>query len=172
MTIRSERLAELFGLFPHEVPEDGDIELCAMIGRKRPRIMAWDLDELERLPEPDWILPGWVPHGLTVVYAMPKHGKSYWTISLSVCYAMGIEFFGKKLGGSGSVLYIAAEGGGKAVRNRIGRFAQKFGIDIAALGKRLKVVTWAGQRVEVNIAAARESPAGIEGPRRRAFAVF
>jgi hypothetical protein len=30
----------------------------------------------------------------------------------------------------------------------------------------------AGQRVEVNIAAARESPAGIEGPRRRAFAVF
>jgi hypothetical protein len=29
-----------------------------------------------------------------------------------------------------------------------------------------------GQRVEVNIAAARESPAGIEGPRRRAFAVF
>jgi hypothetical protein len=29
-----------------------------------------------------------------------------------------------------------------------------------------------GQRVEVNIAAAREFPAGIEDPRRRAFAVF
>jgi hypothetical protein len=142
MKIKKERLAELFGLLPHEVPENGDIAVCNMLGRKRPAVLAWDLDELERLPEPEWILPGWVPQGLTVVYAMPKHGKSYWTISLSVCYAMGVEFFGKKLGGSGRVLYIAAEGGGKAVRNRIGRFAEKLGIDMVELCNRLKVVTW------------------------------
>jgi hypothetical protein len=104
--------------------------------------MAWDLDELERLPDPKWILPGWVPQGVTVVYAMPKHGKSYWTISLSVCYATGADFFGRKLGGSGRVLYIAAEGGAKAIRNRIGRFAERLGIDMAALRKKLKVVTW------------------------------
>jgi NAD(P)-dependent dehydrogenase (short-subunit alcohol dehydrogenase family) len=30
----------------------------------------------------------------------------------------------------------------------------------------------AGQRVEVNIVAAREFPAGISGPRRRAFVAF
>src|SRR5580693_10074506 len=41
MKIRKERLAELFGLLPDEVPEDGDIAVCNMFGRKRPSVMAW-----------------------------------------------------------------------------------------------------------------------------------
>ena len=142
MKIKRERLADLFGVPVEWVDDPPDLKVLNMIGRRRPQAMAWDLSELEMQPDPEWILPGWVPQGLTVVYAMPKHGKSYWVLSLCVCYAMGLPFFGKELGASGRVLYIAAEGGGKSIWHRIARLAAKLEIDMGELRDRMKVVTW------------------------------
>ena len=149
--LSNERLAELFGVTVENVIQyDGDVGLLDLFGTKRPPMMAWSLDALRSKPEPQWILPGWVPEGLSVVYARPKHGKSYWVMSLCVCYALGLCFFGHEMTGPGNVLYVAAEGGGKAVWNRINRFVFKLAdCDpgrhvqmMADLHERLKVVTW------------------------------
>jgi hypothetical protein len=139
---RKKRIAGLFGLSVEQVPDDYDIEMLnSFHAKRRPQLLAYTLDELEAMEDPDFILPGWVPNGLTVVYAKPKGGKTFWVMTLSVCYAAGIPFFGMPLNGTGRVLYIASEGSGKATWRRIGRIAKSLGVDMAELRDRIKVVT-------------------------------
>jgi AAA domain len=138
---RKLRLAELFGVSVACVDDIYDIEWLATIATKRPGLLAYTLDDLERMKEPPFVLPEWVPAGLTVVYAKPKAGKTFWVLTLVICYAMGIPFFGQPVVGSGKVLYIAAEGSGKATWRRISRIAASLGVDMTKLRDRLHVVT-------------------------------
>lgn len=141
---RSQSIARLFKIPLKEVEILGDtvndFENLLIFGQ-RPSMLAYSLPELETLLDPQWIVEGWVPSGMTAVYAKPKGGKTFWVMTLAICYAMGIPFFNLKVVGSGKVLYIAAEGSGKANWRRIERIAKALGVDMDELRKRLFVVT-------------------------------
>jgi RecA-family ATPase len=107
---------------------------------KRSRFKGWKLSELGKRPDPVWILPNTVPAGLTVVYGQRKAGKSFWCIELVTCFATGKPFHGATLGKSGRVLYVAAEGGGKAIYNLIMVVASRRGIAPAELEPNLEIV--------------------------------
>jgi hypothetical protein len=142
LTAKKKRLAELFGVPLEYVPDDLDVGVVDMLAPRRPQMLAYTLDELERMDDPPWIMKGWVPNGLTVVYAKPKAGKTFWVMTLAICCAMGIPFFGRQLDGTGTVLYIAAEGSGKATWRRIARIAKSLGVDMGELRERMQVVAW------------------------------
>lgn len=137
----NQRLARLFDLPIGTVEEDNDPAWLAVIAPRRPAALAYTLDALERLQDPPWILAGWVPSGLTAIYSRPKGGKTFWVMTLAICYAMGIPFFDLPVAGSGKVLYIAAEGSGKANWRRIERIAKVMKVDMEKLRERLVVVT-------------------------------
>lgn len=109
-------------------------------GAKRSRFKGWKLSELAKRPEPVWILKGTIPAGLSVVYGLPKAGKSFWCIEVAACFAAGAPFHGAPLGKSGRVLYVAAEGGGKAIYNRIMSVARKRGIAETDLEPNFEIV--------------------------------
>lgn len=142
LSVKKKRIAELFGTPIENVPDDLDLSIVEMLAPRHPQMRAYTLDQLEAMEDPPWIMKGWVPNGLTVVYAKPKAGKTFWVMTLAICYAMGIPFFGRQLDGSGTVLYVAAEGSGKATWRRIARIAKSLGVDMGELRKRLQVVAW------------------------------
>jgi hypothetical protein len=109
-------------------------------GARRSRFKGWKLSELAKRPDPVWILQNTIPAGLTVVYGLPKAGKSFWCIEVATCFAANAPFHGENLGKSGRVLYLAAEGGGKAIYNRIMTVARKRGIDEFDLELNLEIV--------------------------------
>jgi hypothetical protein len=109
-------------------------------GAKRSRLKGWKLSELAKRADPVWILENTIPAGLTVVYGLPKAGKSFWCIEVAACFAAGKPFHGVTLGKSGRVLYVAAEGGGKAIYNRIMAVARRRGIAEVELETNLEIV--------------------------------
>lgn len=140
-----QELADLFGV-PVETLTPEEIAGCwsdtngPVDDTKRSRFKGWKLSELGKRPDPVWILPNTVPAGLTVVYGQPKAGKSFWCIELVTCFAVGKPFHGATLGKFGRVLYVAAEGGGKAIFNRIMAVASRRGIAPAELEPNLEIV--------------------------------
>jgi hypothetical protein len=138
---QKKRLAELYGIEAKYIDDNCDLEALEILGTRRPRLKAYRLDELEAMPDPDFILDEWVPAGLTVVYAKPKHGKTFFVLTLAICYAIGIPFYDKTIIGTGKVLYVAAEGAGKATWRRISRIAKSLDVDMDELRKRIEVVT-------------------------------
>jgi hypothetical protein len=95
----------------------------------RHRLKGRTLDELANLADPEFILPGMVPEGLTVIYSHPKRGKTFWTIELTTCFAAHHSFHGIELPKSGRVLYISPEGTAASLRNRAEAVIAKRNID-------------------------------------------
>jgi hypothetical protein len=141
----TQKLADLFGI-PVEMLTREEVASCWSGAKgtaedtKRSRLKGWKLSELGKRPDPVWILPNTVPAGLTVVYGQPKAGKTFWCIELVTCFATGKPFHGAALGKSGRVLYVAAEGGGKAIYNRIMAVAIRRGIGAVELEPNLEIV--------------------------------
>jgi hypothetical protein len=106
----------------------------------RSRLKGWKLSELATRPDPIWILENTIPSGLTTVYGPPKSTKTFWCVEIATCFAAGAPFHGTNLGKCGRVLYVAAEGGGKAIYNRIMAVARKRGIAEANLEANLEIV--------------------------------
>ena len=106
----------------------------------RSRLKGWKLSELATRPDPIWILENTIPSGLTTVYGPPKSTKTFWCVEIATCFAAGKPFHGTELGKRGRVLYVAAEGGGKAIFNRIMAVAKKRGIARGDLEKNLEIV--------------------------------
>ncbi len=107
-------------------PEDekiGSEEIDPFIvedGKRRNRLKGRSFAELDALDDPKMIVASMVPEdSLFVVYGRPKRGKTFWTLELSLCMATDAPFFGEKLGRTGRVIYVAAEGGAAAIRNRV-----------------------------------------------------
>lgn len=132
--------------------------------KRRSRLKASKLSEIANDPEPVMILTvdgqGMIAEGLTVVYGLPKSGKSYWLFGVVVCFAARIPYNGVELAKHGRVLYIAAEGSRKAVYNRIKRDAAKRGVKIEDLEDVIEIVS---SPVDLNTKAAvdeflRENP--------------
>ncbi len=69
-----------------------------------------DMDELEALPPPTWLVHELVAeHGLTVVYGDPGAGKSFVALDMSLRLAFGMDWHGIATAPTG-VLYVAGEG--------------------------------------------------------------
>ena len=96
-------------------------------------------------PDPVWIIPGMIPSGLTFFYAKPKRGKTFVALDVSLSIATGVNFHGEKIGKTGRVLYVAAEGSAKAIAMRVMRMIErrKFTPEQAKLAEaNLMIVEW------------------------------
>ena len=69
-----------------------------------------DLDELEALPAPTWLIADLIAdHGLSVLYGDPGAGKSFIAIDMALRLAFAMDWHGTPARAAG-VLYIAGEG--------------------------------------------------------------
>jgi RecA/RadA recombinase len=76
----------------------------------RPAILH--LEDVERLPPPEFLIDGLFPAGgLIVVYGPPKSGKTFLVLSACLHLAANKGWFGHKVRG-GCIVYIAGEGVG------------------------------------------------------------
>jgi hypothetical protein len=103
---------------------------------KRHRLKGRTLRELKDLADPQFILPGYMPEGLTVIYSIPKRGKTFWMIELSLCFAAGQPFHSVELPKSGRVLYIAGEGGAASLRNRAMKVIEKRDFNLDSINEK------------------------------------
>jgi hypothetical protein len=110
----------------------GDV-LAKTADAKRHPLRGRKLSQLTNLPLPKWVVEDRIPAGFTVAYSLPKRGKSFYFIELSLCKAAGAKFHGLDLGAAGKVLYLAAEGGAVQVRDRALRIIERRKLDSAAL---------------------------------------
>lgn len=60
------------------------------------------------LPDPVWIVPGYIPAGMTILAARPKIGKSWLAMQVSQAVASGGRIFDQQID-QGRVLYLALE---------------------------------------------------------------
>lgn len=69
-----------------------------------------DLDELESLPPPTWLIDEMIAdHGLSIIYGDPGAGKSFIALDMALRIAFSMDWHGTATKGAG-VLYIAGEG--------------------------------------------------------------
>jgi hypothetical protein len=80
------------------------------------------LDKLQhRLFEPiRWVVPDYIPEGLTVFAGKPKIGKSWMMLGVALAVARGTETLGKLVEG-GDVLYCGLEDGRRRMQARVAK---------------------------------------------------
>jgi hypothetical protein len=89
---------------------------------KRERNVAINAFELQQMSvsEPEWIVRGYIPKGLTILAGKPKIGKSWLALALAVSVASGKKFLGSlDVSSSGDVLYLALEDNLMRLKSRI-----------------------------------------------------
>lgn len=70
-------------------------------------------DELLQMPQPEWLVDGIFPQGLSVMFGAPKAGKSYLALSMAWSLATGRPWFSRNRDRlPQQVLYLAGEGVG------------------------------------------------------------
>jgi RecA-family ATPase len=62
-----------------------------------------------RFPEPSYVVPGFIPEGLTILGGRPKVGKSWLALELSLGVSIGDKVLGNITPETGDVLYAALE---------------------------------------------------------------
>jgi hypothetical protein len=110
--------------------------------------------DLEKEAPLQYLLDPIIPeNSLFELYGKMKSGKTFWAISLSLCVACGIDFYGHKVK-AGKVLYIIGEGNRKSFSYRVAawikRTAQLTGISELELRKRIEV-NWKVRPLPVHI---------------------
>jgi hypothetical protein len=101
----------------------------------RHKFKEWTYDELDGLPETQWLAgdeerPVLIANGLWLNYGLFKGGKTYRSIELAFCIAFGLEFHGLPVT-QGNVAYVIAEGGTKRHLKRLRALCEKYGLDPA-----------------------------------------
>jgi hypothetical protein len=71
------------------------------------------------VPDPKWVVPGFVTDGLTLFAGASKIGKSYISLDIAAAVASGTECLGSVVVEQGDVLYIAAEDPMKRIVDRM-----------------------------------------------------
>lgn len=100
------RLAEATSSVETRTADEGSATLLP-----RPDVFRLlDLDALDSLVPPDWLLSGYLPeNSLGLMYGAPRSFKSFVALSWGLSIAYGIPWFGRPVR-QGVVVYIAAEG--------------------------------------------------------------
>jgi hypothetical protein len=65
-----------------------------------------------------WIVPGYIPEGLTILAGRPKIGKSWLVLALALAVAMGTKVLGVDVK-KGAVLYCGLEDGQRRMQDRV-----------------------------------------------------
>ena len=73
------------------------------------------------LPEPNWIIPGIIPEGLTILAGKPKAGKSWMVLHLAYAISIGGFALGQIRVDQGKVLYLALEDSVRRLQERLGQ---------------------------------------------------
>ena len=86
-----------------------------------PRRTSWTGTELAaaEFPEPNWVLPDMIPHGLTFLGGRPKAGKSIFALQLAFAVAVGGCCLGRDCK-QGRVLLLSLEDQDRRVHDRTG----------------------------------------------------
>lgn len=69
-------------------------------------------------PDPTWIVPGFIPAGMTLLAGRPKAGKSWIALQVSREVSSGGELFGEQIE-QGRVLYLALEDNNQRLKKRM-----------------------------------------------------
>lgn len=78
--------------------------------RRQTRFRLWTVEELEALPDPEWLIEDILPKGgLGILYGQPAAGKSFLALDWANCVAAGQEWCKRDVK-AGDVVYICAEG--------------------------------------------------------------
>ncbi len=107
------------------VAEGGDphriiAEAVSLVATARPRIRIVDIDDLETLPPPAWLIDGILTvNGLSVLWGASGALKSFAAVDIGLCIATGLLWHGKVVQ-QGLVVYIAAEGSYGLAKRAVG----------------------------------------------------
>ena len=114
-----------------------------------------DVDALLRIDFPplNFIIPGYVVEGLTILGGRPKLGKSWWAYDAAIAVATGGRAMGQIECQQGDVLYLALEDNHRRVKDRI-NIVRPFSKKLGGLS-RLKVRTRA-PRIDTGLIAELE----------------
>lgn len=100
---------------PDMLPDDVAAEVFGKLrDADRPdEKMPLTTDELLQMPQPEWLVDGIFPKGLSVMFGAPKAGKSYLALSMAWSLATGRPWFSRNRDRlPQQVLYLAGEGVG------------------------------------------------------------
>jgi len=88
-------------------------------GRTKP--VGFELNELRamKFPHREWVIPGFVPTGLSVLAGRPKVGKSWMALQLMLDKVLGAAALGKFSCAPGQVLLLSLEDTPKRAQSRI-----------------------------------------------------
>ncbi len=94
--------------------------LMAKVGAKQvtPPISAADLMAMD-FPEPEMVIEGVLPVGVTLLVGKPKKGKSWMALGMCEAVAAGGKAFGVKGVSQGEALYLALEDNKRRIRKRL-----------------------------------------------------
>jgi|GEM_PF-1248481 len=81
-------------------------------------VTAADLMAME-FPPIKWVVPGYIPEGLTLLAGAPKIGKSWMALGLALAVAGGGKAFGEIDCIAGPVLYLALEDNRRRIQSRL-----------------------------------------------------
>ena len=87
-------------------------------------------------PEPEWIVPGILPEGATILAGKPKLGKSWLALGIAAAVAAGGVALGKERVEQGSVFYLALEDNLRRLQSRLRKLLHD-----GAAPNRLELVT-------------------------------
>ena len=83
------------------------------------------------VPPPEWLINGWWPTGLSMLWGRRSSGKTFIALSIAVAVATGRDWWGNPVETPGDVLYCAAEGRGGVAR----RLQAAVGGDVSQLDR-------------------------------------
>ncbi len=92
---------------------------------------------------PRFVLPQYVPEGVTLLIGRPKIGKSWLALDLAVACSSDLSVLGSLKPAQGDVLYLALEDSKRRLQSRIDRLASPF---TTAWPDRLSIVEAGGWR--------------------------
>jgi hypothetical protein len=107
---------------PNDPPKDDNDEAA----RRRDFMMSAAELRTMRFEPVRYVLPEFVPEGLTLLVGRPKIGKSWWALDFAVACAAGRATLGTLKPVSGDVLYLALEDGWRRLRSRLDKLLGTF----------------------------------------------
>jgi RecA-family ATPase len=98
--------------------------------RPKGRFRLYTVDDLEHLPEPQWLIEGILPEdGLAMMYGEPGGYKTFLALDWGLCISAGITWHGRTVR-RGDVVYVYAEGA-KGLPKRIAAWRKSRGGDVS-----------------------------------------
>lgn len=115
-------------IFPYEHADDYRAKIC--VDTQEPTVTMQLVQSAATLQAKTFallrfVIPGYVPEGLTLLAGKPKIGKSWWALDAGLAVAGGTHFFGTKAD-EGDVLYLALEDGERRLKDRITKVLPAF----------------------------------------------